>query len=919
MMKKVKVGFVFLILVKLNALTAFAQVHPYVVGDKYVKRLLAVEARLNTAKVEKKSPATGAGGVALKAHVSSSVDGAISAPDLVFDVKVPEAGIYEIATRAVPLGNGRELKRDGQGNVVAAYVKMQIDNQKATRRILFDLHQAANQVSGKFELNGRDQQIKIWLPDGYAIEYLEIKNYNSPQVPLKAQQYVPKIVPPSGHPRLWVTPQSLPMLKGRLTKGDNQVVWAQVSAAAKVPYSFEFNAEKEVFYQEELEKACQIKAFYYLMTGDKKVGREVSKLMVDYLTMLEFGNVKHGDITREVGRAIYTASLVYDWCFDLLTEADKRLLYDKMLALAREMEIGWPPFMDSIINGHGNEAQISRDLLAMSIALYDKNPDLYKYTSYAILEDLVPMRKFEYESPRHNQGVDYGAYRFGWEMYAVWLYYRMTGLSVFDDNIKSLPYYWLYMRLPDGYMLRDGDMFSVKFGGDRPLYWKQPQTMLLSGAYANDPLIKGEFEREGGLPDNPVLFLLVNDPDLKADQNLSALPLTKDFGTVLGGMVTRTGWDNRETSKDVIAEIKGGGYIFGNHQQADAGGLQIYHHGIQVGDIGLYLSYGSPYDFNFNKRSVAHSLMLAKDPEEPLLFRTKVRDGGTRFNQRFPLTPQEVTTDPWYDNGKVLSSDFGPSKLKPSFSYFKADLTGAYTNKMSSYTRGFCFLNLGREDVPAVIILTDDMVTAKPEFQKIWQINTLNKPEELNGSLVLKNELKGLVGKTHVNMLLPVAEDRVMEILSGKNANSTFGVQYDVASPKAEANAHRILISPKKAMKQNKFLTVFQMAEGDAKPLPVNFKESEGRYQFVIADRVVSMSAGSDLLQSAFTMEVAGNGSFEFALLGMKPGFWNVRQVGGKLNFNCDVVPGKNTISFKADGGKYIVTPGRVYEAVDLK
>lgn len=916
---KLKVGFVFLILFNICAIRTFAQVHPYVVGDKFVKRLNAGDAQLNAKTVEKIVIANGGARVALKANASPTIDVVNAAPDLVFVIKAPQAGTYEIATRAFPAANGEGLKKDERGNVVAAYVKIQIDNQKATKRILHDLHQAANQVSGKFELTGKDQQVKIWLPKGLELDYLEFKNYNAPEVPLKARNYVPKIVPPAGHPRLWVTPQSLPMVKARLTAGENQVVWAQLSTSAKVPYKFDFNPDKEVFYQEELEKAAQIKAFYYLMTGDKKIGQEASKLMVNYMTMLEFGNVKHGDITREVGRAIYTASLVYDWCFDLLNEKDKQLLYDKMLGLAREMEIGWPPFMDSIINGHGNEAQVSRDLLAMSIALYDKNPELYKYTSYTILEDLVPMRKFEYESPRHNQGVDYGAYRFGWEMYAVWLYYRMTGLSVFDDNIKSLPYYWLYMRLPDGYMLRDGDMFSVKFGADRPLYWKQPQTMLLSSAYANDPFIKGESELEGGLPDNPVLFLLVNDPNLKADHNLNSLPLTKDFGTVLGGMVVRTGWDNSETSKDVIAEIKGGGYIFGNHQQADAGALQIYYHGIQVGDIGLYLSYGSPYDYNFNKRSIAHSMMLAKDPEEPLLYRAKVRDGGTRFNQRFPLTPEEVTSDPWYDNGKVLSSDFGPSKLKPSFSYFKADLTGAYTSKMSNYTRGFCFLNLGRADVPAVIILTDDMVTAKPEFQKFWQINTLNKPEMLNGNLVLRNELKGLVGKTHVNMLVPSASDRVTEVLSGKDANSTFGEKFDVVSPKAEANAHRIMISPKKAEKRNKFLTVFQMTEGDAKPLPVDFKESDGRYQLILADRVVSMASGSDLLQSAFTMEIPNSGTYEIVMLGMKPGFWNVKQVGGKLNFNSDVIPGKNTITFKAEAGKYLVTPGRAYEAADLK
>lgn len=919
MVKRVKKSIVTVLLFCIPSLTLFSQVHPAIVGDKYVERLHTDQAHINLRTTENVPGFGNDQWLTLKKDAVSTIDSRNSKPDVVFNVKVPEAGTYQLATYANPIPNGEGQRKDAQGNLIASYVKIQIGNQRPTKRILYDLYQASNQISGKLELTGKDQQIKIWLPKDIQLGYIELKNYNSPEVPLAARNYVPKIVPPAAHPRLWVTPQSLPVIKARLTQDENLPAWTKVAALAKVPYRFDFDPEKEIFYREDLEKAVQIKAFYYLMTGNKKVGNEAVRLMVNYISVLEYGNVKYGDITREIGRSIYTSSLVYDWCYDLLNKNDQQVLYDKMLGLAREMEVGWPPFMDNIVNGHANEAQISRDLLSMSIALYEVNPELYRYTSYVILEDLVPMRKFQYESSRHNQGVDYGAYRLGWEMHALWLFYRMTGLSIFDDNIKNLPYYWLYMRLPDGYMLRDGDMFSVKFGGKKPLYWKQPQAMLLSYAYSNDPMIKGEFERQGGLPDDLVLFLLVNDPNLKADHNLDSLPLTKNFGTVLGSMVTRTGWNNTESSNDVIAEIKGGGYHFGNHQQSDAGALQIFHHGIQVGDIGLYLSYGTPYDYNFNKRSISHSMMLAKDPDEKLLFRAKVIDGGTRFNQKFPLTPQETISDPWFNNGKVLSADFGPSKIKPSYSYFKADLTGAYSAKMSNYTRGFCFLNLDREDVPAVIILTDDMSTSKAEFSKFWQINTLNKPGESGTGIVLQNTLYGLAGKTHVNMLVPSVADRHMNILSGKNANSTFDQQYNVISEKPEANAFRIMISPNKANIRDRFLTVFQMTSDNAKPLPLDFNETNDRYQVILADRIVSMSSTSDLIRSSFTIDVPNNSAYQVILLGMKPGFWNVKSIDQAVNFNSEVIPGRNTLFFEARGGNYSITPGRSYDATESK
>ncbi|RPE05482.1 hypothetical protein EGT74_24160 [Chitinophaga lutea] len=906
-MKKARTGFIGVLLLQVISLAAYCQAYPAVVGDKFVNRQPAAEAWVNAEHAE--VVRGGEGGVRLKKGATEHNPPV--APDVVFRVRVPLAGTYRLSTYAIPEGGAEKPQRDEKGNIVTSYIRLQLGRQRATRRIVYDRHHAAGQVTGRFELKQGEQELKIWLPPGIQLVYIEWKNYNPPAVPAAAKDYMPKIVPPPGHPRLWVTPQTLPLVKSRLTAPENKPAWDGVRATALRPYVFHCDPQQEVFYNEGLEKAAEAKAFYYLMTGDKKAGNEAVRLMTDYLSALEFGNVTYGDITREIGRAIYTASLVYDWCYPLLSRKDKAALYSNMLRLARDMEIGWPPFMDSIINGHGNEAQICRDLLAMGIALYDVDPLPYRYTAYTVLEQLVPMRKFEYASPRHNQGVDYGAYRFGWEMHAAWFYYRMTGLRVFDDNIKKLPYFWLYMRQPDGYMLRDGDMFSGKISGGKPVYWKQPQTMLLSYAYSNDAVIKGEFERQGGLPGNPVLFLLVNDPALKAEHRLAQLPLTKDFGTVLGGMVARTGWNNTDSSNDVIAEIRGGGYHFANHQHADAGALQIYYRGIQVGDIGLYVSYGTPYDFNFNKRSVAHSMMLAVDPEEKLLFRARVRDGGTRFNQRFPQTPQETVSDPWFNNGQVQSAGFGPSATAPAFSYFKADLTSAYTSKMTRYTRGFCFLNLGREDVPAVIILTDDMTTAKADFKKYWQINTLHLPDTTGGRLVLQNSRNGLTGKTYVDMLLPAPKDRIMAILSGDSANSVFGQPYQVVSDKPEAHAHRIMITPATPRLQDRFLTVFQMVAGNTKPLPVNFKAEATHYQLAIADRVVCMSAGSGLIDRSFIMK-APAGTRQVTLAGLKGGYWHIRSADGKINFTAAVADGNNTLCFDAGEGHITATPGGV-------
>ena len=67
---------------------------------------------------------------------------------------------------------------------------------------------------------------------------------------------------------------------------------------------------------------------------------------------------------------------------------------------------------------------------------------------------------------------------------------------------------------------------------------------------------------------------LLNDPDLTPEPGLASLPLTLDFGPVLGAMVARTGWSLGPNTADVVVEMKGGGYHFGNHQHAHFSGLK---------------------------------------------------------------------------------------------------------------------------------------------------------------------------------------------------------------------------------------------------------------------------------------------------------------------------------------------------------
>lgn len=843
-------------------------------------------------------------GAALKTGLATNAGAPQSAPDLVFAVKAPKAGRYWIRSHAAVDAQTAEAMRKASSKNASLRLMIAVGGSRPTSRVVFvpwSPPGSCTQALGKFEFDGQEQPVRVWLPAGVRLDYLELAPYTPPKVPDAAQNYRPAVVPPPSHPRLWVNATSLPKVRANLTQGENAPVWDKLRQQAAKPFPFNPKPDTEISYSAALEQAAAIKAFVHLMTGDPAPGLEAVALTRAYLSAVVFDNLL--DITREVGQAIYAGALVYDWCQDVMQPADREIIHRNLMRLADDMEIGWPPFKQSIVNGHGNEAQVNRDLLAMSIAIYDRDPVPYRYCAYRILEELVPMRRFEYQSPRHNQGISYGPYRFGWDLHAAWLFRRMCGHPVFDDNIAKVYHFWLYMRLPNGQMLRDGDGFA----DGRPA--NLGATPLLAYAYSNDPLIKGDLERQGGLGGSSILFLLLNDPAVKAERDLAALPLTQDFGPVLGSMVARTGWNQGPNTGDVVVEMKGGGYHFGNHQHSDAGSFQLYYRGLQAGDLGQYAFYGTPYDSNFNKRSIAHSLMLAVDPDEP--FGIPSNDGGTRFVRSCPTSPDRAMKEPLFANGTIVSSSFGPDPQRPFFSYFSVDLKSAYSAKLQNYVRSFCFLNLDHAATPAVLVVLDHMTTTKPEFRKYWQINSLNPPERTPEGLVLRNSDLGQTGRVDLRMLLPKPADRTLEVLSGEAAHCVFGQPFNPPFPdKPEARGHRALFSPKTPRANDQFLTVLTMASDAAPELPLAFTETPDTFALSLADRVVVLSRTGKLLEQRFSVEVPAGTGQQLLLCGLAPGAWNIQGLAGKPRFNLTVAPGKNTAFLILPGGDFTIQPG---------
>lgn len=862
-------------------------------------RLAAHDGKLNTANVEVTSA-----GVIIKKGGKSGVGVAGAEPDIVLDINVPLSGLYVISTESSVDKTGAALMLKSRSKYDSMAAQFQIDDARPTERYIFvpwSRPEFCRQTPGKFQLVGGDtQKLKIWLPEHCALKTVYISPYKPRAVPREAENYTPRYVPPKTRPRLWVNAQSVEKVRANLTHPEHAPYWSRLKSSALAPAKYTFDPDKEMKHNSALEATMYNKAFYYLMTGDKKIGLEAVSLARKYLELVQFGNLL--DITREMGRAIHYAACVYDWCYDLMTPEDKASLCKNFMRLAIDMECGWPPFGQSIVNGHGNELQINRDLLSMSIAIYDEDPVPYKYCSFVILERLVPMRKFEYRSPRHNQGVGYASFRFPCDLRAATLFRQMLGFPVFDANIKNVPLYWIYMRTPSGSMFPDGDGSL----GAPGRYWASPDLAFMTMIYSGTPLIKGEYKRQvpGFYWDTP-LFLLLNDPELKTETSLDSLPQTIDFGPTLSGMIARTGWRIGPYSDDVSMEIKGGGFHFGNHQHADAGAFQVFYRGNLVTRLGQYHYYGTPYDMNFAKRSVAQSMMLVRDPNERFL-RTQANDGGSRFYQSHPTTPEQARKSFRY--GNKLYCSFGPSAMRPYYSSYAADLTSAYSKKIQKFVRTFHFFNMDNAEIPAVIIATDNITSADPSFRKYWQLATLEKPAMTADGVVLTSNNGRNTGKLHVSM--PIPAEKNVEVKGGKDLHDVFGHNYNAPSPKGlQPNGYRVMFSPAKASANDRFLTIMQVTAGNVKPLPVKRSETPVSYVLEFGNRAVSLNSGTEMIRKSFVMPVTLNGTVQILAAGLAAGPWTVTGPEGK--FAVQVEEGKNTIFLTGPAGDYTFAPGK--------
>ena len=201
------------------------------------------------------------------------------------------------------------------------------------------------------------------------------------------------------------------------------------------------------------------------------------------------------------------------------------------------------------------------------------------------------------------------------------------------------------------------------------------------------------------------------------------------------------------------------------------------------------------------------------------------------------------------------------------------------------------------KEIPAALIVFDHVVTSNPQFKKTYHLHSVNVPE-VNGNrtTILRTE-NGYNGKLVNDTLLPKAENLDIVVpTTDKDEYLVYGNRFytsQLASGTDEGSAIRTDISPKNANKEDYFLNVMQVSDGNSteKPLEATLIEASTHTGVKIKDRVVMFGKTKERIFDKVTFGFDGEETYEISIADLKAGTWKVEyELGRNSEITFDIV-----------------------------
>ncbi|MCK9478885.1 MAG: S-layer homology domain-containing protein [Firmicutes bacterium] len=758
-----------------------------------------------------------------------------------------------------------------------------------------------------------------------------ITEYNADNIaPIEIEHTFPKppFAPALERPRLFVTKDDVPKIKSRIQAELLSEAWAVMMSFTDLePEGATIMAKSNIVFGNALK---------YLIYGDEEAARKAVSVAHNALATVktsDLNSTRFGEGRKVVAPLILASSMAYDWCHDFMDEQQKKdiaaNLKNRIHTLSKS---AYPPTPVGTITGHKGEELFMISTLAPAIALYGDDNEMYDLAGGHFFSEFVDSFNFANQAGWHHQGTSYIEQRFGYPMLGSFMLEKALGTKVLEDSRADMMYSAIYSRRPDGLLMPDGDTRNNEDPvGDWVSRYRKSYIGVI-GAY-EDPYILDAFMMDypEGLasadPDSiyqmeKVFMILLLNPEIER-QSVETLPLTRYFGTPIGAMIARTGWDiNGKPNLDsnvVVAQMKVGEYHFGNHAHLDAGDFEVYYKGPLAVESGMYDGYHTIHDLNYNHRTIAHNTLLVYDPDEEFPKRA-VNDGGQRWpnDGKEPQSIQEIH-ELGYKTGEVLAYEFGPDEISPDFSYLKGDLTDAYSEKVEGFQRSFMFLNFKNDEHPAALIVFDRVTSSNPGFKKYWLLHSAQKPQVRGNAAYIVRDQLGYNGRMVNHTLLPELTNLSIEVIGGegddyKNGYDVFGELFpppaDFAENASGPGKWRLQVSPQTPSKEDLFLNVMQFMDKNDGPtqLPVEKIETNDFVGVKVYDTLNLFSKNGTRSMDEIIFDIKGDGEvLKFAVADLAEGVWQIEKPSGQTHIGSVSAQG-GVLYFEGLPGKYKLT-----------
>ena len=570
------------------------------------------------------------------------------------------------------------------------------------------------------------------------------------------------------HPRLLVTRETIPTIRKALEEdtptnkrffelldtvpANDGVLGEAKEYTARADYPGVHN------YDDELLELIQIKALGYLIDGHELYGRQAIYYMKQFLRTLDIQYISSCQ-ERQYGNTAFTAALVYDWCYDLLSPADKKQIIagveNKTLkgycgdpdqfsseTHKRKMTVNFPPVEYNAIAGSGAEREILRDFLSASIAFYGDmdgdNKSWWNYVGKLVYSDLIPVRNYYFQSGISHQGT--GVYIYGRhlaDMYSAWMLQTATGEMPYENLDKTI-------RSFLGYECSTEDIFSDGDGtlATKKIYKLRSMAYISAYLFADEPMLaqardmlpNSAFKNDSIELTSAMYVALTGMSDITpAEDKYEGMQLIQYNGSPVGQYLVHQAWDD-PNSANVFMKIKERNA--GGHEHLDSGTFMIYYKGMLTSDGGVYNQSTSDHTKYYHQATVSHNGLLIFDPSKQDSSSSdktvKYYSGGQKKPSVLEDRYEDLLSND-YLMAKVIGRGHGyydSAKTQPKYAYIGGNLTNAYDATTVDFVgRRMLTVYTGDEDVPMVFFVFDTITADSTNSEKKFLLHVFNRPD----------------------------------------------------------------------------------------------------------------------------------------------------------------------------------------------